>query len=108
MMPPENNDSLDALLREQNQYVADDGFTKRVVASLPKRRARRLPRYFLLGVAVIGWVAAGLWLPWGNLPQIDLSSVSSIDTQTLWPWVVLLCVAGSLIWATLAAFQWED
>ena len=35
---PETNDPLDALLREQNLYVEDNGFTMRVISALPRRR----------------------------------------------------------------------
>ena len=107
MSPLENNDPLDTLLREQNPYVADDGFTKRVVASLPKRRVWRLPRFLLLGAAIIGWIAAALWLPW-NLPPLNLSALFSLDSQVLWPWAIVLLVSGSLIWALVAAIQWDD
>ena len=107
MNPPEQNDPLDALLREHNQYVPDDGFTNRVLASLPRRRAWRWPQIILLGAAIVGWVAAALWLPW-NLPPLDLSALISLDSQVLWPWAVLLLVTGSLIWAAIAALQWED
>lgn len=107
MNPPEHKDPLDALLREQNPYVADDGFTQQVLASLPRRRALRVPQLILLGAAIIGWVVAALWLPW-NLPILNLSAVFSLDSQVLWPWAIVLLVSGSLIWAAIAALQWED
>ncbi len=108
MNPPENNDPLDALLREQNQYVADDGFTKRVMMSLPRRRSWRSPRFFLLSAAIIGWIAAGLWLLKDNLPPINADTLYSLNSQVLWPWAIVLCVAASLTWAVVAAIQWED
>jgi Domain of unknown function (DUF5056) len=108
MNPPENNDPLDALLREQNQYVADDGFTKRVISSLPRRHSRWSSQFFLLGAAIIGWIAAALWLLKDNLPPINASSLYSLDSQALWPWAIVLCVAASLTWAVVAAIQWED
>jgi hypothetical protein len=107
MSLPENQDPLDALLREQHQYVADDGFTQRVMASLPARRARRSPQYFLLGAAIVGWIVAVLWLPWRNLPPLNVVSSDSLEAQ-IWPWAVVLCVAASVIWAAIAALQWED
>src|SRR5579863_3275774 len=102
MNPPENNDPLDALLREQNQYVADDGFTKRVMTSLPRRRSWRSSRFFLLSAAIIGWIAAGLWLLKDNLPPLNASSLYSLDSQVLWPWAIVLCVTASLTWAVVA------
>jgi hypothetical protein len=101
-------DSLDALLREQNSYIEDNGFTARVMAALPQRRPRPLRQFFLLGVMAVGWILAVLWLPWGNLPPLDLSSLDSFDSQALWPWVAALSVAASLAWATIAAVQWDD
>lgn len=108
MNPPESQDPLDALLREQDQYVADDGFTQRVITSLPRRRGRQWPRFLLLGAAIIGWVMAALWLAKDTLPQLNAFSIYSLDSQTLWPWFVVLCVAASLTWAVVAAVQWED
>src|SRR5208283_278691 len=68
MNPPESNDPLDALLREQDSYIEDNGFTARVVAALPRRRRAWLRPGFLLGAVTIGSVLAVGWLPWGNLP----------------------------------------
>lgn len=108
MNSPEENDPLDALLREQNTYLEDAGFTKRVIAALPRRRASRVPRFFLLGAAIVGWIIAAVWMPWGNLPALDASAVSSFNSQLLLPWIVMLSIIGSLIWTMLAAIQWED
>ncbi|MEY4918699.1 MAG: hypothetical protein RL616_2612, partial [Verrucomicrobiota bacterium] len=58
MNPPEENDPLDALLREQNSYVEDGGFTARVVKSLPRRRRAWLRPAILLGTTAIGLVLA--------------------------------------------------
>ena len=49
MNPPEENDPVDALLREQNSYVEDGGFTARVIQSLPRRRRAWLRPVILLG-----------------------------------------------------------
>lgn len=109
MSPPGNNDPLDALLRKENPSVADDGFARRVISALPRRRSHlRLRQLFLVGVTLVGWVLAALWLPWGTLPPLDLSALLSLNPQILWPWVAVLTVTGSLIWAVIAAVQWED
>jgi hypothetical protein len=107
MNAPEENDSIDALLREQNAYVEDDGFTARVIKSLPRRRVWLRPA-LLLGATAIGSVLAILWVPWGNLPVLDSSALLSPSPQVLLPWVLVFAVAGSLIWSTVAALQWED
>jgi len=109
MNQPEENDLVEMQLREQNAYIDDGGFTARVVAALPRRRRYAwLRSAILLGVAMVGWVFAILWLPWHNLPKVDLNSVVSLNGQVLTPWIMVLTVLASLIWAMLAAVQWEN
>jgi len=108
MKSPEENDPLDALLREQNTYIDDGGFTARVIQSLPPRRSAWLRPVFLLGATVIGWVLAVLWIPWRSLPALDLSALVSPNPQVLLPWALVVTVIGSLAWSALAALQWED
>ena len=108
MSQPDEKDPIDALLHEQNAYVNDDGFTARVIAALPRRRRAWLRPTFLLGAAIVGWVLAILWLPWENLPPLDLSALLSLNSQVLTPWVAVLSVAASLVWAVVAAVQWDD
>ena len=108
MSQPEDKDPIDALLREQNAYVNDDGFTRRVITALPRRRHAWLRPALLLGAAAIGWVLAVLWLPWKNLLPLDVSALLSLNSQVLTPWVLVLTVAVSLVWALVAAIQWED
>jgi len=108
MSPPEEKDPLDVLLREQSAYVNDDGFTGRVIAKLPRRRRTWLQPVLLLGATAIGSTLALWWLPWESLPPLDASAVLSLNSQVLWPWMMVLLVAGSLVWAALAAIQWDD
>jgi hypothetical protein len=109
MNRPEENDPLDALLREQNRYIEDNGFTARVVSALPRRRSWFWSRQtFLLGVTLLGWMLAMWWLPWENLPPLSLSALLSPNSAVLLPWMLVLSVMGSLIWAVIAAVQWED
>ena len=108
MNPPETNDPLDALLREQDKYIEDNGFTARVVAALPRRRRAWLRPVLLLGAVAIGSVLAVLWLPWGNLAVPDWSALVSLDTQVLTPWFLVLTVMAALVWATISALEWED
>jgi hypothetical protein len=59
-IPPEGPDLLEARLRESNAPIPDDGFTARVVSSLPPRRRFDLLRWALFAVA---WLAgAGILL----------------------------------------------
>jgi hypothetical protein len=108
MNPPEEKDPIDTQLREQDVYINDDGFTARVVATLPPRRRAWLGPAILLGAVAIGTVLAVRWLPWGNLTPLDLSAVLSLDSQVLLPWMLVLSVAASLVWAVLAAVGWDD
>jgi hypothetical protein len=109
MNQPEQHDPIDALLREQNAYVEDAGFTARVMASVPRRRRMAWLRpALLLGAAAIGSVLAVRWLPWETLPPLDPAALLSIDPQVLLPWGVVFAVAAAVTWAAVAAFQWED
>lgn len=108
MKPPEAKDPIKALLREQDRYIDDAGFTSRVVTALPRRRRAWLRPVLLLGATVVGTVSAIRWLPWGNLPPLDSSAVFSLNSQVLLPWALVLSVAVSLAWAVVAAVQWED
>jgi len=108
MNAPEKNDPVEALLREQNAYVKDGGFTARVIKSLPRRRRAWLRPVLLLGATAVGSVLAVLWVPWGSLPALDWSALLSPNPQVLLPWVLAVTVIGSLVWSTVAALQWED
>ena len=108
MNPPETNDPLDALLREQDKYIEDNGFTARVVAALPRRRRAWLRPVLLPGVVAFGSVLAVLWLPWGELPALDSSALLSLDSQVLMPWVLVISVMACLLWGAISAIEWED
>jgi hypothetical protein len=108
MNPPEEKDPIDTQLHEQDTYINDDGFTARVVAALPPRRRTWLRPVVLLGSATVGTVLAIQWLPWANLPPLDISACLSLNSQVLSPWFVVLSVTASLAWAVVAAVPWED
>ena len=108
MSPPEENDPIDVLLREQNTHVENNGFTTRVLAALPPRRRVWLRPAVLLGATAIGSALAVRWLPWESLSLPDLSALLSLNSQVLLPWLLVLSVAASLAWAATAAMQWED
>jgi hypothetical protein len=108
MNPSEEKDPIEMQLREQDTYINDDGFTARVVAALPPRRRTWLRPVLLLGSVAIGIVLAIQWLPWSNLPQLDMSALLSLNSQVLTPWIVVLSVGVSLAWTVVAAVQWDD
>ena len=101
-------DPIDALLREQNAYVDDNGFTARVIKELPHRRRAWLRPTIMLSAVALGSVLAVRWLPLKNLPPFDLSKMFSQDANALLPWVTVLAVATSLVWGTISALQRED
>ena len=109
MNPLKTNDPLDTMLREQNQYIEDNGFTARVISALPRRRASfGIHRIILLAAVAIGAVLAIFWLPWKNLPAVNWPAAISFSSHVLLPWLLVLSVMGSLVWAAIAAVQWED
>ena len=109
MSQPDEKDPMGVLLREQNPYVEDNGFTKRVISALPRRRSRfPLRQIFLLGTTVIGSVLAVLWLPLENLPALNWSTLNTFNSYVLLPWVLVFSVIASLVLAAVAAVQWED
>ena len=84
MNPPETNDPLDALLREQDKYIEDNGFTARVVAALPRRRralaasgspAWRRGDWFGAG----GWVVAVGKFAGSRFVSVAFAQLSSAD-----------------------------
>jgi hypothetical protein len=114
MNAPEDKDRMDALLHEQNAYVDDGGFTSRVMAALPPRhpmsgcRHSWLSPALLLGAAVVGTELAVRWLPWANLPPLNLSALLSLDSQVMAPWVSVLLVVACVVWTVTAAVQCDD
>jgi hypothetical protein len=106
--PEDNGDQLDALLREQNHYVDDNGFTARVMKVLPRRRRNSFGLAVKLGAVVIGSVLALRWLPLKNLPPLEMTNWFSANPNVLLPWLTVLVVAAALVWGAVSALQWED
>ena len=61
MNSPETNDPVDALLRAQNTYLDDHGFTARVSRALPRRRRAWLRPVILLSATAIGAKSTHRW-----------------------------------------------
>ena len=111
MPTPETNDPLDTLLRENDGYIEDAGFTARVVESLPRRRRLSLRMIILLSAIVIGFVLAGFCL----LPLRDVISVDRegavmllFTGQSLALLAVAMLTGISLLWSLYTALKWED
>ncbi len=101
MNEPEPNDALEALLRQQQQQVADDGFTARVLCNLPPPRnaARLRPLILLAGLA------AGLVILLLNLQTVAavvtgfFEHARSGDLLYLFRAAPVIAAIGSLFWA---------
>ena len=106
MNPLDTNDPLDVLLREQNDYIEDNGFTARVMGALPQRRRRgSLRPTVLLCATAICYVLAILWVPWNLMSPWALLSFNG---QALLAYGLLLAIFGSLLWGVIAALGWEE
>jgi hypothetical protein len=93
-------DSLDALLRDEAVYIDDSGFTARVVQKLPARPVRHwLRAMILLGVTLIASVAAyllsgGVWFIADGVTRISL-----LPLPVIWLYAAgatLVVMAGGL------------
>ena len=107
MNSPETNDPIDKLLREQDTYIADDGFTRRVIGALPRRR-RVFPRMILLAAIAVGLVMVAGWMPWKNLPPFDYTQVFNRDSNILSAWLPFIAVGVALVSAALNALRREE
>lgn len=104
MNSPETNDPIERLLREQDTYIADGGFTKRVIERLPGRRMA-LPKVVLLILFGIGSVLAACWLPWRSLPQLDYVQVLTLNPTVLSAWLPVAAVMVALLSALWLALR---
>jgi len=90
---PRAPDPLDALLRESDAHLPDDGFTARVLTSLPPRR-----RFDGLRLAML----AGAWVAGVVILHARHGEVTAL--LVLAPVMIVL---GSLVWA-LASWALEE
>lgn len=110
-MPPEPNDPLDVLLRENDAYVDDGGFTSRVMTALPRRRRFPLRPAILLGATVLG-LALLVWLvpslTEGLVVRVSEGLIINLDLQLLSTVGVLLAAALLLGWGLFSVVRSED
>jgi hypothetical protein len=109
MNPPENHDDdpLDRLLREQESYVEDNGFTARVLDALPHRRSLRLRTVLLLCATAMGSVLVASWFGSTDMPALDFAAMMSLDARVLLPWLMELLAVAFLAGGAFAAVQSE-
>jgi hypothetical protein len=101
---PHKEDWLDGVLREPPEYIADAGFSARVMAALPESRQRRyLSRSVVLLTATIVSCIVGLILP--GVASYVLSSLADIFAlKSFSPdKLAVLVPIGLLYWAGLSA-----
>lgn len=108
MNSPEKNDVIEKLLREQDAYISDEGFTKGVLARLPRRRRRWMPRVILLAMVAGGALMASQWVSWSSLPPLDYRRVIELDSGFLSAWLPVAAVGAALVSALVAALRGED
>ena len=108
MNPPENDDALDRLLREQDTYVEDNGFTARVLNALPRRRYENLRTVILLAATALCAVLAASWFTSPDMPPLDLHAMQSNDWQVLLPWTAALLAVASLVGGAISAVSSEE
>ena len=102
-------DPLDALLREADEYIPDEGFTARVVTSLPPRRRSRARFSLILTALLIGaglttWQFAGMVSVFSQLPHQGWLR----DWRLLLLFAPLLAGVAALGWGVFALANDED
>jgi hypothetical protein len=107
---PEAHDPLDALLREADGYIPDNGFTARILTSLPARRKHSWRRFVVLSAAMLIGAVLVAW----QLPA-DIAIISTMPKQwsafrwhMLVAFVPLLVALASLGWGVFAVANEED
>jgi hypothetical protein len=106
----ETNDPLDALLREADDHVPDNGFTRRVLISLPRRQRRGWLRVGVLAGALLAGAALADW----DLPSVSALLAALPRTWSMVHWQTLLMLLpgvaafAALVWGAYALINDED
>jgi hypothetical protein len=107
---PESNDPVDLFLKEADDYVPDNGFTRRVLTALPRRQHRGWLRIgvlagaMLAGAGLAGWDLPSMGALLAALPQ----SWSVVQWQSLLLLLPGLAAFAALIWGALALINEEN
>jgi hypothetical protein len=104
------NDPLDMLLRDENAYVPDDGFTSRVLTALPRQRQHSWMRLVFLSSSLIAGATLALWL----LPPVTQIFAALPVNWSDWRWQTLFtlipfaAVLASIGWGLFAVVSDEE
>ena len=101
----EPNDSLDALLRDQATYIDDNGFTRRVLIALPRRRRSALRPALVLSATAIACALTVWGFPTGEMLAIAHLDFSAITDSSVSAVAAALVAIGSIVWRAVAALD---
>ena len=104
----EPDDALDALLRGSDQSIADDGFTVRVLASLPSRGRPWAHLVILPAAAAVASMLTIWWMP--PLAELQAAVAKGVSTGELAYFVVpvlVLTAFASILWVELEILRQE-
>lgn len=103
-------DPLDALLRESDNYVADDGFTARVVTALPARRRNSWLRPVIFCLAsLIGIAIAIACIPNpAETVRTAFEGAHRLHFKTLLPLLPLLAALAPILWGAFEMAREEN
>jgi hypothetical protein len=107
---PEKNDPLDALLRDAEGYIPDNGFTARVVGNLPVRRRQNWRRFIVISISLL--IGAGL-AAWQYPAMVAVLSAAlkapvTVDSPMFLVLIPMLAAFASLAWGAYAMTRDED
>jgi len=102
MSGPKENDWLEDILRQEEPYINDNGFTARVLATLPKGKRRDWLRTAVIaGMSALGFVVGLILLPGAHFVMHSVVELSRATTLTSLPLIPALTVVG-IFWAVFA------
>ena len=95
-MTDKENEWLDAMLKEDNAYIADNGFTGSVLSALPARRKKTRRTPIILGSAAVAFIVCFLVFPGA---EYLMGAVSNVLAFGLAPSSVALPITSLVVLA---------